>query len=124
MNRYGTAFGLALALAFGTAGFGLAQDSSTEAPAEIQLPPPPTHWKADKPVGTSAGPVTAEMLAVQSTPPDRWIQYGATGRGFRHSPLKTLTPQSVKKLTSPGRSPPEPPASSRRRRSSTAVSCT
>jgi hypothetical protein len=38
------------------------------------------------------------MLAVQSTPPDRWIQYGGNYRGFRHSPLKTLTPDSVKKL--------------------------
>ena len=78
MNRYGTAFGLALALAFGSAGFGFAQDSAKEAPAEIQLPPPPTHWKAEKPVGTSAGPVTAEMLAVQSTPPTAGSSTAAT----------------------------------------------
>ncbi len=99
MIRYATAIGLALALALGTAGFGLAQDSSKEAPAEIQLPPPPTHWKAEKPVGTSAGPVSAEMLNAATIPADRWIQYLGNYRGFRHSPLKNLTPESVKKLS-------------------------
>ena len=99
MHRQVTPFALVLALGLGSAGLGLAQDSSKEAPAEIQLPPPPSHWKAAQPVGTSAGPVTAEMLAVPSTPPDRWIQYLGNWRGFRHSPLRTLTPESVKKLT-------------------------
>jgi alcohol dehydrogenase (cytochrome c) len=86
--------GLALALCLAHAGVGVAQEA-----AEIQLPPIPTHWKAEKPVGTAAGPVTAEMLRVATTPPDRWIQYGGNWRNFRHSPLKTLTPESVKKLS-------------------------
>jgi alcohol dehydrogenase (cytochrome c) len=70
-----------------------------EQPAEIQLPPLPTHWKAEKPAGASAGPVTGEMLRAVTMPPDRWIHYGGDYRNFRHSPIKTLTPESVKKLT-------------------------
>ncbi len=73
-------------------------EPAKEQPAEIQLPPLPTHWKAEKPVGTSAGPVTAEMLTAATSSPDRWIQYGGNYRNFRHSPLKNLTPESAKKL--------------------------
>jgi alcohol dehydrogenase (cytochrome c) len=43
--------------------------------------------------------VTQEMLNAAITPPDRWIQYGGNYRNFRHSPLKNLTPESVKKLS-------------------------
>jgi alcohol dehydrogenase (cytochrome c) len=74
-------------------------EPAMEQPAELQLPPLPTHWKAERPVGTSAGPVTAGMLAAATTPPDRWIQYGGNYRNFRHSSLKSLTPKSAKKLT-------------------------
>jgi alcohol dehydrogenase (cytochrome c) len=92
-NSFGFAIALALAL---TSAPSFAAD---EQPAEIQLPPGPTHWKADKPVGTTAGPVTEAMLQTPITPPDRWLQYGGNYRNFRHSPLKTLTPQSVAKLS-------------------------
>lgn len=73
--------------------------AAKEGPAEIQLPPGPTHWKAETPVGTSAGPVTADMLTAATTPADRWIQYGGDYRNFRHSPIETLTPKSAEKLT-------------------------
>lgn len=72
--------------------------SADEVPAEIQLPAGPSHWKADQPVGTSVGPVTAAMLQGASTPADQWLQYGGNYRNFRHSSLKSLTPESVKKL--------------------------
>jgi len=87
---------VALGFAWGAAAVGVAEEK--EQPAEIQLPPVPTHWKAEKPVGTSAGPVTPDMLRASQIPADRWIQYGGNYRNFRHSPLKTLTPESVKKL--------------------------
>ncbi len=88
-------WGLAFALVAGSAGLA---GSANEEPAEIQLPPGPTHWKAEKPAGTAAGPVTADMLRAAATPADTWLQYGGNYRNFRHSPLKTLTPQSVAKL--------------------------
>jgi len=91
--------GIALALVCAASPLGLAEEKEAEAPAEIQLPPVPTHWKAEKPVGTSAGPVTAAQLTAAATPADKWIQYGGNYRNFRHSPLKTLTPESVKKLS-------------------------
>jgi alcohol dehydrogenase (cytochrome c) len=92
LKKHGLAFAVVFALAAG------AVFAADEQPAEIQLPPPPTHWKAEKPVGAAAGPVTKEMLDVAVTPADRWIQYGGNYRNFRHSPLKTLTPQSLSKL--------------------------
>ena len=64
MIKYCLAFGLVLALAAAGA------QAANEEPAEIQLPPVPTHWKAEKPVGTTAGPVTREMLAAPLIPAD------------------------------------------------------
>ncbi len=67
------------------------------ADAEVKLPPPPTAWYAAKPVGTSAGPVTAAQLAKG---PDRssWLTYGGDYRNFRHSPVAGITPATVKRL--------------------------
>lgn len=65
--------------------------------AEVQLPPPPTAWYADKPVGTAAGPVTAAALA-KGTDGTNWLLYGGDYRNFRHSPVAGITPQSVKRL--------------------------
>src|ERR1043166_4202109 len=72
----------------------VAAASDDEGPAEIRLPPGPTHWKAETPVGTSAGPVTQQMLAAPSTLADNWIQYGGNYGNFRHSPIDSLTPKS------------------------------
>jgi hypothetical protein len=74
-------------------------DVDTEQPAEINLGPLPTLWKAEKPVGTSVGPVTHEMLVAAKVPTDAWLQYGGDWRSFRYSPLTDLTPKSVKNLT-------------------------
>ncbi|HTO55574.1 MAG TPA: PQQ-dependent dehydrogenase, methanol/ethanol family [Myxococcota bacterium] len=93
--KHALALGLALAFSWGSA----AAAEKEEQPAEIQLPPVPTHWKAENPVGTTAKPVTAEMLNGQVAPTDHWIQYGGNYRNFRHTPLKNLTPESVKKLS-------------------------
>jgi hypothetical protein len=96
MTKYG-ALALAAALLWGTAAPTIAQ-AANEAPAEIQLPPGPSHWKAEQPVGTAAGPVTAEMLNQPDAPTDAWLQYGGNYRNFRHSPITTLTPDSVRNL--------------------------
>lgn len=76
-----------------------APEVDTEQPAEIDLGPLPTLWKAEKPVGTAVGPVTHEMLVAAKIPTDTWLQYGGDWRSFRHSPLTDLTPKSVQKLT-------------------------
>ena len=66
--------------------------------AEIPLPPPPSAWYADKPVGTAAGPVTPDALAKGTADPSQWLLYGGDYRNSRHSPVTTLTPASVKNL--------------------------
>ncbi len=66
--------------------------------AEVALPPPPTAWFAAKPVGAGAPPVTGETLAKSSNAPGNWLLYGGDYRNFRHSPVKSLTPASVKGL--------------------------
>jgi alcohol dehydrogenase (cytochrome c) len=86
--------GLAAALAF----LPVAAQAADEAPAEIQLPAGPSHWKAPTPVGTSVGPVTDAMHRSAGSATDTWIQYGGNYGNFRHSPLATLTPESVKNL--------------------------
>lgn len=65
--------------------------------AEVPLPPPPTFWLAEKPVGTSAGPVTSAQLA-KGADRNNWLLYGGDYRNFRHSPVSGLTPASVQKL--------------------------
>ena len=72
--------------------------AQVEGPAEIQLAPLPTHWTAQKPAGSGAGPVTGAMLEDPFGDGARWLHYGGSYRNFRHSPLDTLTPASVPKL--------------------------
>ena len=90
-------FAVALALSFSGA-IGNAADTVAEAPAEIALPPGPTHWPAATPVGTKVGPVTDAMLKSGQPGTDSWLLYGGNYANFRHSPLKSLTPTSVKGL--------------------------
>ncbi len=75
-----------------------AEEDEGELAAEIALPSLGNHWLAEKPVGTSVGPVSAEMLAAGPSDPSRWLLYGGDYRNFRHSPLKTLSTASVGKL--------------------------
>jgi alcohol dehydrogenase (cytochrome c) len=58
----------------------------------------PHHWPAAQPVGRGAGPVTAEMLAAANRDPRQWLQYHGDSRSLRHSPLRSLDRQSVKRL--------------------------
>jgi alcohol dehydrogenase (cytochrome c) len=90
------ALGLALAV---SAGPSLAQDKGVSGAevAPVALPPPPTAWYATKPAGAAAGPVTAAQLA-QNAGKTTWLHYGGDYRNFRHSPVASLTPASVKRL--------------------------
>lgn len=89
----------ALSIAFAPS-YVRAEEDEGEMAAEIALPDQGHHWPAEKPVGTSVGPVSQEMLAagVQADP-SRWLLYGGNYRNFRHSPLKSLNPASAKKLS-------------------------
>src|SRR5947199_5882917 len=64
---------------------------------ELGLPPPPTEYPAEKPVGTSAGPVTQEVLLKGHENPAQWLHYGGDYRNFRNSPVKSLTPATAKR---------------------------
>jgi alcohol dehydrogenase (cytochrome c) len=66
--------------------------------AEIAMPPLPTHWIAEEPVGNGAGPVTAAMLREPFAERGRWLLYGGNYRNWRHSPLESLNPRSVDQL--------------------------
>lgn len=96
-GRLGAVFTLAASLALAAAP-AVAADAPAGAPGEVALPPPPSSWLAAKPVGASAGPVTQDVLAKGTEDPARWVLYGGDYRNFRHSPVKSLTPASVKGL--------------------------
>ena len=66
--------------------------------AEVALPPTPTAWYAEKPVGAGAPPVTGDLLAKSPTAPGNWLLYGGDYRKSRHSPATALTPATVKDL--------------------------
>src|SRR5579862_241554 len=72
--------------------------SSIPGAAELGLPPPPTAFPAETPVGTSVGPVTQDVLLNGPKNPAQWLQYGGDYRNFRNSPVKSVTPASVKGL--------------------------
>lgn len=65
---------------------------------DIQLAPVPTHWTADPPVGNGAGPVTDAMLKTPFAKADQWLHYLGDYAGTRHSPLRSLNPESVARL--------------------------
>jgi alcohol dehydrogenase (cytochrome c) len=67
---------------------------------KVDIPPPPTAgaWYAETPVGTGVGPVTQEKLAKGTADPAEWLHYGGGYENYRHSPVATLTPESVKRL--------------------------
>lgn len=74
-------------------------DSAGKAGGEVDAPPSaPTSWYAATPVGTSVGPVTQEALEKSPSNPSEWLLYGGGYRDFRHSPVSSLTPSSVKHL--------------------------
>jgi len=98
------AIGVALAAAWASAAGAVdtaaapaaaAGTTSAETPA---LPPVPTAWYADKPVGAAAGPVTADALTKAGGDTSQWLLYGGDYRNHRNSGVKSLTPASVKGL--------------------------
>ena len=88
---------MALALMATPTWAGAAEPDQGVANAEVKLPPAPTAWYADKPAGGAAGPVTAADLA-KGASKTHWLTYGGDYRNFRHSPVSSLTPASVKGL--------------------------
>jgi alcohol dehydrogenase (cytochrome c) len=74
-----------------------ASDAAAPTATEGVLPPPPTAWYAANPVGTSAGPVTQAMLADPNNT-SQWLTYDNGYRNYRHSAVKSLTPEAVKNL--------------------------
>ena len=67
-------------------------------PGEGILPPPQTHWIHEGPAGRGAGPVTADMLKKAPADPSTWLHFGGNYATWRHSPIKSLTPASLKDL--------------------------
>jgi alcohol dehydrogenase (cytochrome c) len=62
------------------------------------LPEMSTHWKATRPIGNGAGPVTAAALRASGSSRGSWLQYHGDYRGLRHSPLESLDRNSVRDL--------------------------
>lgn len=92
-----TAFAIAALWALAGAASADPDPAGTQS-AEIALPPPPTAWYADKPVGAAAPPVTADVLAKSPADASQWLIYGGSYRNLRNSPVSSLTPASVKGL--------------------------
>ena len=67
-------------------------------PAEASCAPPQTHWIHEGPAGRGAGPVTADMLKNAPADPSTWLHFGGNYATWRHSPIKALTPASLKDL--------------------------
>lgn len=86
-----------VALVLGLSAPALAQQEQRPS-VEIELPPLPTHWPAKAPVGAGAGPVSDAMLRAAPSEANKWLLYGGNYANFRHSPLRSLNPESVKEL--------------------------
>jgi alcohol dehydrogenase (cytochrome c) len=91
---------LALALALACcAPLGAQQADQPANPGEGILPPPPTHWMNESgKAGRGGGPVTDDLLKKSPTDPSSWLHYGGNYASWRHSPIKALTPASLKNL--------------------------
>ena len=80
-------------LAMGGAPVGAEESAIPEYDVEI-----PTHWPAPEPVGHGGGPVSDAMLRASGESKTSWLQYHGDDRGYRHSPITSLTPENVKRL--------------------------
>ena len=98
-NKVTRAAGFALGLAslWAVAGAAYA-DGAGVSNAEVALPPPPSAWYADKPVGASAPPVTQDTLAKGTSDTSQWLHYGGDYKNTRYSPVASITPATVKNL--------------------------
>ena len=75
-----------------------ADPAKGEKGAEVPIPPPPQAWYADKPVGAAVGPVTQKMLEAGTADPAQWLLYGGGYQNYRNSPVKSLSPKTVRRL--------------------------
>ncbi len=72
---------------------------SAEGPgAEYGIPQAPTHWLATGNKGGGSGPVTQEKLNASHTAKSSWLHYYGDYRGYRHSAIDNITPQTVGNL--------------------------
>ena len=72
---------------------------SAEGPgAEYEIPQAPTHWLATGNKGAGSGPVTQEKLNASHTAKSSWLHYYGDYRGYRHSAIDNITPQTVGNL--------------------------
>jgi alcohol dehydrogenase (cytochrome c) len=76
----------------------VAADAPTMLELIEDLPPLPTHWIAENPVGEDVGPVDDAMLQDPFGDASRWLHYAGDYRGFRHSPVVSLSPETVPEL--------------------------
>src|SRR6185503_7947448 len=80
------------------AALGAQQADQPTDPAEGLLLPQPTHFTNDGPAGRGGGPVTADLLKKAPADPSSWLHFGGNYASWRHSPIKALTPASLKNL--------------------------
>ena len=76
-----------------------AAQEGDQTPSEAILPPPPTHWIARRP-GRARRRSGDRRHAEESRRPIRraWLHFGGNYASWRHSPIKALTPASLKNL--------------------------
>ena len=89
---------LTFAALWALAAAAIAADPDGDKAAEMPQASPPGAWYAAAPVGTGVGPATAEKLANSPGDPAEWLHYGGGYRNYRHSPVTSLTPESVRHL--------------------------
>ncbi len=75
-----------------------AQAPAQEEGASALAPPPQTHWTTTEKIGRGAGPVDAAKLAAAPSDTSSWLHFSGNYQGWRHSPIATLTPESVPRL--------------------------
>lgn len=57
-----------------------------------------THWTNSDPAGRGGGPVSAAALTASPRSAAEWLHYGGNYASWRHSPVDTLTPETVGEL--------------------------
>lgn len=65
---------------------------------EVDGEPVRTHWTREEGAGRGGEPVTDEMLREAPADPSAWLHFGGNYASWRHSPIESLTPASVKRL--------------------------
>jgi alcohol dehydrogenase (cytochrome c) len=71
---------------------------ASEFSVEGELPPVPTHWTNDRPIGEGAAGVDMDDLLAGTADPTQWLLYGGDYAGHRYSPIESLNPETVADL--------------------------